>query len=291
MGNGAAGCDGSGGGCLCTEHKLARNMGCALAGRSPAGGGDFFDRNGEEKRQPGEAGNFDTGAQMRPESGTATGGWSRPYRDSGRSTLVRDFAGNVADAIRRRGNYRRRVFCSRCARNGNLFRDFWNRSSWFAGGLGQRDHGRRLWRIAYSFWAADRSQTWRLEKLNQAKLKTKSLGHEAVRNPARALPVKKEASAAELDPVIHERMRLGIISALAAREALTFSELKRLLEATDGNLSVHARKLEEANYIVCAKSFNGRVPRTEYRITPSGRRALERYLDQMEQIIRQTRGV
>jgi len=127
--------------------------------------------------------------------------------------------------------------------------------------------------------------------LNQAKLKTKSLGHEAVRNPARSLPVKKEASAAELDPVIHERMRLGIISALAAREALTFSELKRLLEATDGNLSVHARKLEEANYIVCTKSFNGRVPRTEYRITPSVRRALERYLDQMEQIIRQTRGV
>ena len=90
--------------------------------------------------------------------------------------------------------------------------------------------------------------------------------------------------------MIHERMRLGIISALAAREALTFSELKRLLEATDGNLSVHARKLEDANYVVCTKSFEGRVPRTEYRITATGRRALERYLDQMEQIIRQTRG-
>ncbi|HWC16326.1 MAG TPA: transcriptional regulator [Terriglobales bacterium] len=127
--------------------------------------------------------------------------------------------------------------------------------------------------------------------MNQAKLKTKSLGHENPRNAARPLPARKEASAAELDPVIHERMRLGIISALAAREALTFSELKRLLEATDGNLSVHARKLEEANYVVCAKSFNGRVPRTEYRITAAGRRALERYLDQMEQIIRQTRGV
>lgn len=101
---------------------------------------------------------------------------------------------------------------------------------------------------------------------------------------------RKEASAAELDPVIHERMRLGIISALAVREALTFSELKRLLEATDGNLSVHARKLEDANYVVCAKSFAGRVPRTEYRITHVGQRALERYLDQMEQIIRQTRG-
>ena len=90
--------------------------------------------------------------------------------------------------------------------------------------------------------------------------------------------------------MIHERMRLGIISALAAREALPFSELKRLLEATDGNLSVHARKLEDANYVVCTKSFEGRVPRTEYRITATGRRALERYLDQMEQIIRQTRG-
>jgi DNA-binding MarR family transcriptional regulator len=85
-------------------------------------------------------------------------------------------------------------------------------------------------------------------------------------------------------------MRLGIISALAVRDALTFSELKRLLAATDGNLSVHARKLEEAEYIVCTKSFNGRVPRTEYRITAAGRKALEGYLDQMEQIIRQTRG-
>jgi DNA-binding HxlR family transcriptional regulator len=85
-------------------------------------------------------------------------------------------------------------------------------------------------------------------------------------------------------------MRLGIISALAVGGALTFSELKRLLEATDGNLSVHARKLEEANYIVCAKSFKARVPRTEYRITPAGRRALEHYLEHMEQIIRHTRG-
>ncbi|PYY24612.1 MAG: transcriptional regulator [Acidobacteria bacterium] len=85
-------------------------------------------------------------------------------------------------------------------------------------------------------------------------------------------------------------MRLGIISALAVREALTFSELKRLLDATDGNLSVHARKLEDANYVVCTKSFAGRVPRTEYRITSAGRKALEQYLDHMEQIIQQTRG-
>jgi DNA-binding HxlR family transcriptional regulator len=126
--------------------------------------------------------------------------------------------------------------------------------------------------------------------LNQTKLKPKSTASANARSASRKTVAHKDASAAELDPVIHERMRLGIISALAVREALTFSELKRLLEATDGNLSVHARKLEEANYVVCEKSFAGRVPRTEYRITPAGRRALERYLDQMEQIIRQTRG-
>ena len=120
--------------------------------------------------------------------------------------------------------------------------------------------------------------------------KSKSLTNESARVPARSANARGEATAAELDPVIHERMRLGIISALAVREALTFSELKRLLEATDGNLSVHARKLEEANYVVCTKGFEGRVPRTEYRITSAGRCALERYLDQMEQIIRQTRG-
>lgn len=126
--------------------------------------------------------------------------------------------------------------------------------------------------------------------MRQPKLKSKTTGHDSARSSTRDLPFPKDASAAELDAVIHERMRLGIISALAARDALTFSELKRLLEATDGNLSVHARKLEEANYVVCTKSFAGRVPRTEYRITAGGRRALERYLDQMEQIIRQTRG-
>lgn len=123
------------------------------------------------------------------------------------------------------------------------------------------------------------------------KLKSKSVTSERGRTASRNAPQRNAASAAELDPVIHERMRLGIISALAARDTLTFSELKRLLEATDGNLSVHARKLEEASYVICTKSFEGRVPRTEYRITALGRRALERYLDQMEQIIRQTRGI
>ena len=93
-----------------------------------------------------------------------------------------------------------------------------------------------------------------------------------------------------LDPLIHERMRLGIISALAVRDVLTFSELKKLLDASDGNLSVHARKLEEADYIVCSKGFEGRVPKTEYRITSAGRKALENYLTHMEGIIRSTRG-
>ncbi len=93
----------------------------------------------------------------------------------------------------------------------------------------------------------------------------------------------------ELDRLIHERMRLAIVSALAVNDSLTFNELKRLLETTDGNLSVHARKLEEAGYVLCTKSFEGRVPKTEYRLSPSGRQALERYLEHMEALIRRTR--
>ena len=92
-----------------------------------------------------------------------------------------------------------------------------------------------------------------------------------------------------LDRLIHERLRLGILSALAVNESLTFNDLKKLMQTTDGNLSVHARKLEEAGYIACTKSFEGRVPKTEYSITPVGRRALERYLDHMEALIRVTR--
>ena len=98
-----------------------------------------------------------------------------------------------------------------------------------------------------------------------------------------------EEGALALDRLIHERMRLGILSALAVNESLTFNELKRLMKTTDGNLSVHARKLEEAEYVRCTKSFEGRVPKTEYAITSAGRRALERYLDHMEAIIRATR--
>jgi DNA-binding transcriptional ArsR family regulator len=93
------------------------------------------------------------------------------------------------------------------------------------------------------------------------------------------------SSAPKLDRLIHERLRLGIISALAANDSLTFNELKKLLDTTDGNLSVHARKLEDAGYVACAKSFEGRVPKTEYRLTTPGRKALEKYLDHMEAII------
>jgi DNA-binding MarR family transcriptional regulator len=100
---------------------------------------------------------------------------------------------------------------------------------------------------------------------------------------------RQAAKASELDRLIHERMRLGIVSALAVNESLTFNDLKKLLNTTDGNISVHARKLEDAQYIACAKSFEGRMPKTEYRLTAAGRRALERYLDHMEALIRATR--
>ena len=99
-----------------------------------------------------------------------------------------------------------------------------------------------------------------------------------------------EAESRVLDGVIHHRMRLGIVSALAAADCLTFNELKALLKTTDGNLSVHARKLEDAEYVTCAKRFEGRRPRTEYRLTARGRRELQRYLDHMEALIRATRG-
>ena len=98
-----------------------------------------------------------------------------------------------------------------------------------------------------------------------------------------------ESTATNLDRLIHERTRLAIISALAVNTSLTFSELKELLGASDGNLSVHARKLEDAGYIACTKSFAGRVPKTEYRLTSTGRRALEKYLNHMEALIQATR--
>lgn len=102
-------------------------------------------------------------------------------------------------------------------------------------------------------------------------------------------PGKGPAAVPDLDRVIHERVRLAIVSALAVNDAMTFNDLKALLRATDGNLSVHARKLEDAGYVQCTKGFDGRLPRTEYRLTASGRRALEKYLTHMEALIRATR--
>jgi DNA-binding transcriptional ArsR family regulator len=98
-----------------------------------------------------------------------------------------------------------------------------------------------------------------------------------------------ESSATNLDRLIHERTRLAIVSALAVNKSLTFSELKQLLRATDGNLSVHARKLEDAGYVSCSKSFDGRMPKTEYALSAAGRRALEKYLSHMEALIHATR--
>jgi DNA-binding HxlR family transcriptional regulator len=103
-------------------------------------------------------------------------------------------------------------------------------------------------------------------------------------------PGRRPAGLDRLDRLIHERIRLGIVSALAVNDSLSFNELKRLLRATDGNLSVHARKLENAGYVACAKTFEDRLPRSTYRLTAAGRRALSRYLDHMEALIRSARG-
>ena len=114
--------------------------------------------------------------------------------------------------------------------------------------------------------------------------------------PGRTEPQKAEKvgglpDADHLDRLIHERLRLGIVSALAANAVLTFTDLKRLLRTTDGNLSVHARKLEEAGYVLCTKTFEGRTPKTEFRLTPAGKVALNRYLDHMEALIQATRNL
>lgn len=121
--------------------------------------------------------------------------------------------------------------------------------------------------------------------------KNTALAKEETPKP-QALKIEKAAEkvSGELDKTIHERMRLGIISALAANGSLSFTDLKNLLNTTDGNISVHARKLEEAGYLTCEKSFKGRVPLTEYRITNEGRKALNRYLNHMEALITAMRG-
>ena len=107
--------------------------------------------------------------------------------------------------------------------------------------------------------------------------------------PQPARPKQVQSRATGLDRLIHEPIRLGIVSALAVNDTMTFNELKTLLRTTDGNLSVHARKLEEGQYVACEKYFEGRVPKTEYKLTPGGRRALETYLNHMEALIRSTR--
>jgi DNA-binding HxlR family transcriptional regulator len=125
-----------------------------------------------------------------------------------------------------------------------------------------------------------KSSTARDERFQRARDRETSLS---------ASTPSKETVPADLDRLIHERVRLGIVSALAVNRSLTFNELKAMLKTTDGNLSVHARRLEEADYIVCTKSFDGRLPKTEYRLTAAGRKALERYLNHMEALIRVTR--
>ena len=119
-------------------------------------------------------------------------------------------------------------------------------------------------------------------------INTKPVPHERPARPVRAAAPASEI-ATSLDRLLHDRMRLGIVSALAAVDDMSFTDLKSALNATDGNLSVHARKLEDAGYVACEKSFAGRTPRTAYTLTASGRRALEKYLDHMDAIIRAAR--
>jgi DNA-binding HxlR family transcriptional regulator len=113
--------------------------------------------------------------------------------------------------------------------------------------------------------------------------------HDGGTTGLRELQGRKKGAMPQLDRLIHERLRLGIVSALAANESLTFNDLKSLMKTTDGNLSVHARKLEDAGYITCTKFFQGRLPKTEYKLTTAGRRALENYLSHMESLIQQMR--
>ena len=140
----------------------------------------------------------------------------------------------------------------------------------------------RVRRASHDFRSRDCEEIWRLNPERFAPRATTSPGGKPPSSRRTWRP-------SNLDRVIHERTRLAIVSALAVNASLTFNELKDLLRISDGNLSVHARKLEDAGYIACTKSFAGRLPKTEYRLSPSGRRALEKYLDHMEALIRATR--
>jgi len=123
----------------------------------------------------------------------------------------------------------------------------------------------------------------------QSALKRKPNKPDTDKRKLRAVTRRAPGTTHEIDRLIHERLRLGIISALATNESLTFNELKHLVKTSDGNLSVHARKLEDAGYVNCSKKFHGRTPKTEYKLTATGRRALERYLDHMEAVIGEMR--
>src|ERR1700674_381604 len=208
--------------------------------------------------------------------------------------LSNRFAGRVALALRNRDCNRGRVFRSSWASDGLVPDDGWRGGAHRARELGRCMDGRRLRRRANRIRLVDRTPLRRLAGIRMSKSSTarrenaqrsreRVASLETIRNPAR------EAVPSDLDRLIHERIRLGIVSALAVNRSLTFNELKALLKTTDGNLSVHALKLEEADYIVCTKSFDGRLPKTEYRLTAAGRKALERYLNHMEALIRATR--
>jgi len=122
-----------------------------------------------------------------------------------------------------------------------------------------------------------------------AKTNLRAQSARGMATPVRARKLAEQPALPEFDRLIHERIRLGMVSALAVNDSLSFNDLKRVLKTTDGNLSVHARKLEEAGYVRCNKYFEGRIPRTEYRLSPEGRKAFETYLDEMAKFIAATR--
>src|ERR1051326_1157950 len=203
----------------------------------------------------------------------------------------RSSSGSVAATLRNRDRNCRIVFCTRRSHHGALLDAPRRHSAFCSAPYGRSVHGLRFRVRPDRIRDLDRFAVWRLTNFRMAKSTTVRHEHTA-RERSGAFGDKgpnREAVSPDLDRLIHERIRLGIVSALAVNRSLTFNELKALLKTTDGNLSVHARRLEEADYIICNKSFDGRLPKTEYRLTSAGRRALERYLNHMEALIRATR--
>ncbi len=204
-------------------------------------------------------------------------------------------AGSVAAAVWNGDCHGRSIFRARGADHGSLPDGAWRSGIICPGTLGKPIHGRGFRSSADRFRFVDRfatrrlSEFWRTEELWRDHRQSGRCACKKRKAPRRSRARGARPVPANLDRLIHERIRLGIVSALAVNRSLTFNELKALLKTTDGNLSVHARKLEEADYIVCTKSFDGRLPKTEYRLTAGGRRALERYLNHMEALIRATR--